>query len=185
MLPVLTPEVRQVALGYVGKPRWVFRLMAFSTEPTDSPELQWFESGLRFKCTGCGKCCTGSTGSVSLSAVDLERLANFFHLSVGRFVRTYTRVIKGRRALTNGSAGDCVFLKDRICTVYEARPTQCRTYPWWLSNIHDLESWQEAGQICEGINHPTAPIVSASEILEMQRMDLENESRIDWRRSGP
>jgi uncharacterized protein len=143
------------------------------------PEDQWFAGGLRFKCTGCGKCCTGASGSVYLSTIDLERLARFFHLPVGGFVRRYTRLIKGRRALLNApDSHDCVFLANKTCTVYEARPTQCRAYPWWLGNIHDPQSWEEAAAVCEGINHPTASIVPASEILEQCRLDLENESAI-------
>jgi Fe-S-cluster containining protein len=142
-----------------------------------SSEDRWFESGLRFKCTGCGNCCSGSSGSVYLSAVDLERLANFFHLPTGAFVRKYTRMNKGRRTLINRpDSRDCVFLADRSCKVYEARPTQCRTYPWWLRNLHDRQSWDEAGQFCEGIDHPSAPLIPASEISEQCQIDLENDS---------
>ncbi len=160
--------------------------MAFSEEPKEPSEGRWFEEGLRFKCTGCGKCCTGASGSVYLSKVDLDRLANFFHLPIGTFARRYTRVIKGRRALIDGPAShDCVFLTDRTCTVYEARPTQCRAYPWWLSNIHDSQSWEEAAEVCEGINHPSAPIVSPSEISEQCRMDLENDSNVELRKPRP
>lgn len=141
-------------------------------------EPQWFAAGLRFKCTGCGKCCTGASGSVYLSTADLERLAGFLHLPLGSFVRRYTRLIKGRRTLVNKpDSHDCVFLADKACTVYEARPTQCRTYPWWLRNIQDPESWQEAAQVCEGIDHPTAPVVLAADILDQCRLDQENEAK--------
>ena len=137
----------------------------------------WFAAGLRFRCTGCGKCCTGSSGSVYLSQTDLERLANLFRLTVGAFARKYTRVRKGQRVLIDGAASrDCVFLTAGSCSVYEARPTQCRTYPWWLSNIRDQASWEEAAKACEGINHPSAPLVSSTEIFEQSRMDQENES---------
>ena len=71
---------------------------------------------------------------------------------------------------------DCVFLTGKICGVYQARPTQCRTYPWWLTNIQDQEGWDQAARVCEGINHPSAPIVPAAEILEQVRLDAENDS---------
>jgi uncharacterized protein len=143
---------------------------------------RWFEAGLRFKCTGCGKCCTGSSGSVFLSPTDLERLATFFHLSAGAFARRYTRVIKRRRALIDRpTSHDCVFLADKTCTVYEARPTQCRTYPWWLGNIRDQQSWQEAAKFCEGIDHPGAPVIPLSEILDQCRLDSENDSKLELR----
>ena len=145
-----------------------------------SLEERWFEGGLRFQCTACGKCCTGSSGHVYLSGADMERLASFFQLTIGKFARKYTRLIKGRRALIDKSGShDCVFLSNRTCEVYEARPTQCRTYPWWISIINDRQSWEEAGEICEGINHPGAPIFSSADILEQYQMDLDNESNLE------
>jgi Fe-S-cluster containining protein len=154
--------------------------------PEETSEERWFEEGLRFRCTGCGKCCSGASGSVYLSKADLERLADFFRLPVGKFARRYTQVLKGRRVLINAPASnDCVFLADKACSVYDARPTQCRTYPWWLSNIHDRQSWEEAGAMCEGINHPGAPVVPAAEIRDQCRLDQENESNLELRKPGP
>jgi Fe-S-cluster containining protein len=154
-------------------------------DPAGSASQPWFEDGLRFKCTGCGKCCTGASGNVYLSQADIERLAAFLQLPAGRFVRDYTRLVKGRRALVNRSGStDCIFLREKTCSVYEARPTQCRAYPWWLSNIHDPESWAEAAQVCEGIDHPEAPVIPASEILEWSRRDIDNESSQEPRRRG-
>jgi Fe-S-cluster containining protein len=115
-------------------------------------ESSWFGGGLRFKCTGCGACCTGASG------------------------RVYTRVIKGRRALIDQDGShDCVFLANHACSVYEAQPTQCRTYPWWVMNLQDEESWEEAGKTCEGINHPDAPLILVAEILEQWRIDMTSE----------
>jgi Fe-S-cluster containining protein len=144
----------------------------------------WFEGGLRFTCTGCGKCCTGSTGSVNLSQADLERLADFFHMPAGAVARKYTRKSNGRRKLVDRAGSDaCVFLEGKSCSVYEARPTQCRTYPWWISNIQDRESWEEAAKLCEGINHPAAPVISAAEILDQSRIDAENDAdELPWAR---
>lgn len=118
-----------------------------------------------------------------LSQLDLERLAGFFDMPVGRFVRRYTRLIKGRRVLNDAPSGrECVFLKDNACSVYEARPTQCRTYPWWLRNLQDEDSWREAAAFCEGIDHPAATVVPAEEILAQCRIDEENETSQDSRR---
>ena len=157
----------------------VEKLMDLPEGPGASSDEPWFVGGLRFKCTGCGKCCTGPSGSVNLSQVDLERLANFLHQPVGTFVRKYTRTTKGPRVLIDrADSHDCVFLIDKTCTVYEARPTQCRTYPWWLSNTHDRQSWDETAGQCEGINYPGAPIISPSEILEQCRIDAENDANL-------
>ncbi len=117
-----------------------------------------------------------------LTKSDIERLAGFFHQPAGAFARTYTRIIKGRRALKNRpDSSDCIFLANKACTVYDGRPTQCRTYPWWLVNIVDAESWQEAAQVCEGIDHPTAQPIPASEILEQCLIDVKNDEELNPR----
>jgi Fe-S-cluster containining protein len=151
--------------------------MAAPARQKEASQEPWFSSGLKFKCTGCGKCCTGTSKSVYVSQVDLERLACYLRMPVGRFVRKFTRTARGRRMLMSAPGGDCVFLTNKACSVYEARPTQCRTYPWWLDNIQDQESWEEAAKLCEGIDHPSASVVPAAEILEQCRLDLVNESK--------
>jgi Fe-S-cluster containining protein len=142
-------------------------------------EVPWFAAGLRFKCTQCGRCCTGSAGSVWVSQADIRRLAAFLDIPPGRFVRRYTRNVNGERVLIDSvSSADCVFLRDRTCTVYEGRPTQCRAYPWWLQNIQDVQSWREAAAVCEGIDHPDAPLVPLAEIVAQVQLDQENESNL-------
>src|SRR5579862_6727546 len=90
----------------------------------------WFADGLRFKCTGCGKCCTGSPGYVFLSPPDLDRLSTHFALSPDEFVAKYTYKIDSKLSLLDEPGSDaCIFLKNKQCSVYEARPTQCRTFP--------------------------------------------------------
>ena len=156
--------------------------MDASHNPDAATETPWFVDGLRFTCTGCGKCCTGSTGSVSLTRSDLERLAGFFRQPVARFAQKYTRLNKGRRVLVDrGGTHDCVFLTGRSCSVHEARPTQCRTYPWWAGNLQDADSWAEEAEVCEGISHPSAPVVATAEILEQLAIDVANEAAIHSR----
>jgi hypothetical protein len=142
-------------------------------------QAPWFAAGLRFRCTQCGQCCTGSAGSVWVSQDDIQRLATFLDMPPGRFVRRYTRTVNGERVLVdNATSTDCVFLRDRTCTVYEGRPTQCRAYPWWLQNIQDEQSWREAAAVCEGIDHPTAPLVPLAEIVAQVQLDQQNESNL-------
>ena len=78
----------------------------------------WFEEGLRFKCTGCGGCCTGSPGYVYLSANDIDTLAHHFNLSRDEFTKKHTRFVDGSYALLDKKgSNDCAFLKDKQCTV--------------------------------------------------------------------
>jgi Fe-S-cluster containining protein len=130
-------------------------------------EQPWFDDGLRFGCTGCGKCCTGSPGYVYLGESDLTNLANHFTLSKEEFARKYTRLVDGDYALLDKQGSeDCLFLENNKCTVYDARPSQCRTIPWWIHNLRGPEDWEEAAKRCEGINHKDAPLVSSLHIQE-------------------
>jgi Fe-S-cluster containining protein len=125
----------------------------------------WFKKGLRFKCTGCGKCCTGADGYVFLTSDDIRAMASHLHISEKEFVEHYTRIVDGNLCLIDFSGSDhCIFLVNHRCSIYPARPTQCKTYPWWIHNIDTAESWNHTATFCEGINHPQAPLISADEI---------------------
>jgi Fe-S-cluster containining protein len=69
---------------------------------------------------------------------------------------------------------DCVFLKDKRCSVYEARPVQCRTFPWWIQHLREPTDWQAAKERCEGIDHPDAPVVASDTIAEQCLIYLDN-----------
>ena len=141
----------------------------------DSIETPWFDEGLRFKCTGCGKCCTGSPGYVYLSSGDLDKLAAHFQLEPEQFAQKYTRLVEGQYALLDRpGSGDCIFLENNQCSVYESRPVQCRTFPWWIHHLRDPNDWEEASTRCEGINHPDAPLVPSLHIQEQCLTYLDN-----------
>jgi len=135
----------------------------------------WFAEGLKFKCTGCGKCCSGPSGYVFLSEPDLERLAAHFSLTPQEFAKKYTRLVDEQYALLDRpNSGDCIFLKDKRCSVYDARPIQCQTFPWWIQNLKEREEWEEAAEHCEGINHPDAPVIGEVEIQTQCLTYLDN-----------
>jgi len=38
----------------------------------------------------------------------------------------------------------CIFLQDdKTCSIYEARPVQCRTYPFWPRIMKSREAWRQ------------------------------------------
>jgi Fe-S-cluster containining protein len=138
-------------------------------------EPKWFDKGLHFQCTGCGKCCTGSPGYVFLSESDLQKAARYLNLSIQDFAKKYTRLIEGTYALLDRArSDDCIFLKDNLCSIYEARPTQCRTFPWWIQHLREPSDWEEASQRCEGINYPEAPLIPSLQIQEQCMTYLDN-----------
>lgn len=129
----------------------------------------WFKEGLRFKCTGCGECCTGAPGAVWVSEEEIQLFAEHFKISRETFIEQYTKNIDGKLSLKDHPINfDCVFLKDKKCTVYKLRPSQCRTYPWWPKILESKNDWENAAKWCEGINHKDAPIVSFEEITAAQ-----------------
>jgi Fe-S-cluster containining protein len=116
----------------------------------------WYRDGLRFECTGCGNCCTGGPGFVWVTNEEIAALAAAIgEDDLERFERLYVRKIGIRKSLKEFSNYDCVFLdaETRKCTVYPARPRQCRTWPFWDSNLASPETWQQTCEACPGSGH--------------------------------
>jgi Fe-S-cluster containining protein len=126
----------------------------------------WFRDGLRFQCTQCGDCCTGAPGYVWVNKAEIEALAAKFLMTVEGFEAAYVRRVGGRKSLVEYPNGDCVFFDSeaRKCTVYEARPRQCRTWPFWNSNIKNAKAWAETCEVCPGSGKGN--LVTAEEILK-------------------
>lgn len=135
-----------------------------------SDDKPWYSEGLRFKCTECGQCCTGAPGYAWVTDEEIQKIADYLKMDVKAFGRKYLRFVRGRYALVERKNYDCIFLKDRKCSVYPVRPTQCRTFPWWVQNLTSPEAWKEAAQYCEGINDE-APLVSIDVIESQLNLD--------------
>ncbi len=129
------------------------------------PDSPWFKDGLRFKCTQCGDCCTGAPGFVWVTADEIKALAAKRDLDVAEFESLYVRKVGRRKSLTEMPNGDCVFFDSqaRKCKVYEARPMQCRTWPFWNSNLRTPEDWKQTCEVCPGSG--VGPIVPVEEVL--------------------
>jgi hypothetical protein len=122
-----------------------------SENPLAHPQ-PWYSEGLRFDCTQCGKCCGGAPGFVWMRAEDIEVLCKHLSLDEQEFERRYMRRVGRRWSLVEFPGGECVFLDPiaRKCTVYEARPLQCRTWPFWQSNVRTPADWQRTCEVCPG-----------------------------------
>lgn len=127
----------------------------------------WYAQGLKFSCTGCGNCCTGSAGFTWVSEDEIDALAARLGMDRAAFCARYTRTVwRGgvqRVSLEEKRGGDCVFWrKGAGCTVYEQRPRQCRTWPFWRRIVAGPEEWADAGRECPGIGrgvlHPASEI---------------------------
>jgi Fe-S-cluster containining protein len=112
----------------------------------------WYKDGLKFKCTGCGDCCTGSEGYVWVNKQEIAALAAEIGVGIEEFESRYVRDVGVRKSLREYANGDCVFFdnKSRKCSVYNVRPRQCRTWPFWDSNIRTPATWTETCEACPG-----------------------------------
>ncbi|MBC85961.1 MAG: zinc/iron-chelating domain-containing protein [Bdellovibrionaceae bacterium] len=114
----------------------------------------WYEEGIRFECQGSGKCCTshGEYGWVFLSKKDIKRFSEYFELSVSEFKKIYCDQSEGVWHLKEKMDDpDCMFLKDNQCSAYEARPTQCRTWPFWPDTMQAKAWKKEVASFCPGV----------------------------------
>lgn len=87
-----------------------------------------------------------------LNRDEIRALAARLNLSEHEFERHYVRQVGVRKTLLEQPNGDCVLLDHhrRACTVYEQRPRQCRSWPFWESNVRTPEAWQETCEVCPG-----------------------------------
>jgi len=60
-------------------------------------------------------------------------------------------------------------LKIYVCTLFEylfvARPTQCRTYPFWPQHLISTYDWKLAAKECEGIQMTAEEYTPPSKVL--------------------
>lgn len=113
---------------------------------------KWWRDGIRFECQGSGKCCVsrGEYGYVYLTLEDRRRLAQHFGLPTREFTKRYCRKEEGLWVLRDFTEA-CVFLEGKSCGVYEARPTQCRTWPFW-PEVMSAKAWnREVKGYCPGV----------------------------------
>lgn len=112
----------------------------------------WYREGLAFECTGCGDCCSGAPGFVWVDESEIAALAIEMEMSVDAFEHKFVRQVGIEKSLVEYPDGDCIFLHPdtRKCTVYAARPTQCRTWPFWSSNLRRKSDWKQTCEICPG-----------------------------------
>lgn len=135
-----------------------------SKKPRPSAKLPFYRDGIRFECQGSGRCCMsrGAYGYVYLTPEDEERLAKHLELPLQSFRQLHTDVTGGYRHLVDPDK-DCIFLVDARCSVYESRPHQCRTWPFWPENMTSLRVWKrEVARFCAGVGK--GRVYSAEEI---------------------
>lgn len=113
---------------------------------------KFIEKGVRFECQGDGKCCVSRDryGYVYLSFRDRKRLAAYLKITTSEFTAKFTEKEGGMFQLKYKD-NNCLFLESNRCMVYEARPWQCRAWPFWPENMN-RDIWQrEIAPYCLGV----------------------------------
>jgi hypothetical protein len=114
-------------------------------------------------------CCRFESGYVFLSAQDVRRLGKYLGISDQEVIRKYCRIVDiggiRRVSLAEQENYDCVFWQNGECSVYDARPLQCRNFPFWPAHLESEEAWNEAKGSCPGIG--VGPRVPRHEIEDM------------------
>lgn len=141
----------------------------------------WWNEGLPFACTQSGKCCHARDGyaHVHLNRREQLRLARHLGLPLREFLATYTQTDPDGHVGLRFVNGRCVLLDGAACSVHEAKPTQCRTWPFWPELLRSRAAYdREVRSFCPGSR--AGPIVPGaairSQLLQIEAADAAEEA---------
>ena len=130
--------------------------------------LAWYDKGICFTCLRCSHCCSGEPGYVFISGSDADRISSYLSMKRDEFLSSHTRLVDMgtyyQVSLKERDNYDCEFLTDKGCSIYEVRPLQCRTYPFWPHVFDDKALFEEEKKACPGLGK--GELRSAAEIRE-------------------
>lgn len=125
----------------------------------------WYKDGIQFECQGSGQCCVshGEYGFVYVTAADRKRMAKLRGIPTSEFTKKFCLKEEGLFRLKDGDpirltsdpkekpAKPCVFLEKKRCTIYSARPAQCRTWPFWPETMSAKAWTKDVAKFCPGV----------------------------------
>ncbi len=135
------------------------------TKQAAAEKEPWYKDGIRFECQGSGQCCVshGEYGFVYVTAKDRRNMAKIRGIPTTQFTREFCLKEEGLYRLRDGEpinlspnpkakpAKPCIFLENKRCAVYLARPAQCRTWPFWPETM-GAKAWKkDVEKFCPGV----------------------------------
>jgi len=88
-------------------------------------------------CSTCeGRCCTGESGYIYVTKSEAQNISELLNLELNEFVSKYlfkNGYKHSIKEIIHNESHECIFY-DRDsngCKIYEARPKQCKTFPFW------------------------------------------------------
>lgn len=166
--------------------------------------VPWYlTSGVRFDCTGCSKCCKVK-GDVWATDRESAQMAKSLGLTFASFQAEYQSKADtppGWNVLKSAD-GPCIFLAaDGKCSIYDARPLQCRAYPFWPEVSGSRATWEAEAVLpddakgpgrrwspitggCEGLSEDAAWIPGPVAALRQLEYALYDQRRVSATRAA-
>lgn len=119
----------------------------------------WWKEGLKFGCTACGRCCQNE-GEVWLDSDEFADLSSNLKEEPKIVLDKYAeKTMSGWVKLKNQVSDDpkindrCIFLGEdgKQCSIYESRPIQCRTYPFWPRLLSNPGEWEKEAVLPDNV----------------------------------
>lgn len=106
---------------------------------------KFWQNGISFSCTQCSYCCRHEPGFVFLYEKDLPNISKKLNLDDESFIKKYCRWVDLNDgyeylSLVETKNYDCIFWNG-ACSIYEARPLQCKAFPFWVDALNSIDSW--------------------------------------------
>jgi Fe-S-cluster containining protein len=106
-------------------------------------------------CASCeGACCIGESGYIWVKYHEIEKMANFLELTIEEFATMYLKKVKWRYSIIEKKLSRdnyaCIFFDNNLkqCMIYQVRPQQCRTFPFWETFKNSIT---EVKRECPGV----------------------------------
>jgi Fe-S-cluster containining protein len=115
----------------------------------------------KIDCCACASCC--KIMYPRLAKKDIRRLAEALLLPENKLISEYLQPGKDKGTYIPKQA-PCPFLHDKLCTVYEARPDNCKSFP----NLHKRDFRSRLIQVVD--NSTVCPIVY--NVLELLKLEF-------------
>ncbi|MAG08533.1 hypothetical protein CMO89_03600 [Candidatus Woesearchaeota archaeon] len=104
---------------------------------------------MKFQCKHCGLCCSDVTAPVNLTLGDIQRITAFLQTGFDKLFWGHIAIIPFANPdkpllydLDLGLNMPCRFRINGKCSIYKARPLNCRLFPYWILSNPQKEGYK-------------------------------------------
>ena len=94
---------------------------------------------MKFKCLHCGRCCVNVCTQINVTLGDIKRISEFINKPIEYFFEKHIGINpfgdpenKNFYDYELGLNIPCNIRVNKRCVIYEARPLNCRLFPYWI-----------------------------------------------------